>query len=128
MQHTHGPSDAFSHTTREYPTANLLSTHTIANLSRSSIPGGYGQNLAASSPTASISQHISDYWYNGEAQLYIPYYGQSNPPNLAAGHFTQIVWKGTGSVGCATIDCRRSSLGMWYTVCNYYPPGKYPSG
>ncbi|KAJ5291701.1 PR-1-like protein [Penicillium angulare] len=87
--------------------------------------GGYGQNLAASSPTASISIHISDYWYNNEMKIFAPYYGWPNPGESSSGHFSQIVWKDTASVGCATVNCRYSNLGMWYTVCNYYPPGNW---
>ncbi|KAJ5097132.1 PR-1-like protein [Penicillium angulare] len=89
------------------------------------LQGGYGQNLAASSPTASISVHISDYWYNNEMEFFAPYYGWPNPGESSSGHFSQIVWKNTASVGCATVNCRYSSLGMWYTVCNYYPPGNW---
>ncbi|KAJ5729125.1 PR-1-like protein [Penicillium malachiteum] len=87
---------------------------------------GFGQNLAASAPDATISQHISGLWYNNEEGYYASSYGQANPPGgPVTGHFTQVVWKGTKTVGCATIDCRDEPLGMWYTVCNYYPPGAY---
>ncbi|KAJ6013513.1 PR-1-like protein [Penicillium herquei] len=59
---------------------------------------GYGQNLAASRPNATISQHISELWYNGEAGHYASSYGQANPPGgPVTGHFTQVVWKGTNT-------------------------------
>ncbi|KAJ5752834.1 hypothetical protein N7520_009751 [Penicillium odoratum] len=79
------------------------------------LPGRYDQNLAGSSPNASMSQHISDYWYNGEMRNFDSHYGQSNPGEDFGGygHFTQLVWKDTRSVGCATIDCRGSSLGNY---------------
>ncbi|KAJ5717270.1 PR-1-like protein [Penicillium malachiteum] len=87
---------------------------------------GWGQNIAGSSPHATISQHVSELWYNGEEGYYTSSYGQANPPSgPVTGHFTQIVWKGSKTVGCATIDCRDQPLGMWYTVCNYYPPGNW---
>ncbi|KAJ5538706.1 PR-1-like protein [Penicillium frequentans] len=89
------------------------------------LAGGYGQNLAASSPTASISVHISDYWYNGEMPLYAGLYGEAEPSGTGFGHFTQVVWKDSTSVGCGTVDCTSSSLGMWYTVCNYWPAGNW---
>lgn len=90
------------------------------------LPGGYGQNLAGSAPTASLSQHISEFWYNNELRNFDPYYGQPSPGGDLGiyGHFTQVVWRDTTKVGCATVDCRGSALRMWYTVCNYYPPGK----
>ena len=40
------------------------------------------------------------------------------------GHATQVIWKESTTVGCATHDCRGAALGMWFTVCNYYPAGK----
>lgn len=90
------------------------------------LPGGYGQNLASSAPTASLAQHVSELWYNDELRNYDPYYGQATPGGdfSTYGHFTQVVWRDTTKVGCATVDCRGSALGMWYTVCNYFPPGK----
>ncbi len=42
------------------------------------------------------------------------------------GHFTQLVWKGTTTVGCARVDCAGSAGGNvqgWFVVCEYYPPG-----
>jgi pathogenesis-related protein 1 len=37
----------------------------------------------------------------------------------AAGHYTQVVWRGTRRVGCAKKVCN----GMVIVVCNYDPPG-----
>ncbi|KAJ5987338.1 PR-1-like protein [Penicillium sp. IBT 35674x] len=89
------------------------------------LPGGYGQNLAGSAPTASLAQHISEFWYNDELRHFDLYYGQATPGGdfSTYGHFSQVVWNDTTKVGCATVDCRGSALGMWYTVCNYFPPG-----
>ncbi|KAJ5938029.1 PR-1-like protein [Penicillium verhagenii] len=93
------------------------------------LPNGYGQNLAASGPTASISEHISDFWYNGEIEDFESHYGQPNPGGNfdSYGHFTQVIWKGSTSVGCATQDCTSTPLQMWMTVCNYDPPGNFLS-
>lgn len=45
----------------------------------------------------------------------------------ATGHFTQVVWKGTKTVGCALITCKLavfpSSSASTYGVCEYYPEG-----
>ncbi|KAJ5553969.1 PR-1-like protein [Penicillium frequentans] len=89
------------------------------------LPDGYGQNLAGSAPTASLAQHISEFWYDDELRNFDPYYGQATPGGDLStyGHFTQVLWKDTTKVGCATVDCRGSALGMWYTVCNYFPRG-----
>lgn len=48
------------------------------------------------------------------------------------GHFSQIVWKETTQVGCATVDCPNglggagSGVAPYYTVCNYLMPGQSP--
>ncbi len=42
----------------------------------------------------------------------------------STGHFTQLVWKGTVSVGCGREDCAgRGGVGGWLVVCEYWPRG-----
>jgi hypothetical protein len=47
------------------------------------------------------------------------------------GHYTQVVWRTTTRVGCATKVCTKNSpfgaqAPTWqYWVCNYDPPGNY---
>lgn len=38
------------------------------------------------------------------------------------GHYTQIVWKNTKSIGCARVGCDNGQIFM---TCNYFPPGNY---
>ncbi|KAL1838649.1 hypothetical protein VTJ49DRAFT_2456 [Mycothermus thermophilus] len=103
--------------------------------------GGYGQNLAmwASSSqqqiqsfgaTKSLAKATTNGWYNGELHLFASEFGKANPDKTRFrewGHFTQLVWKDTKQVGCATHLCPpgtiTSGMSSWYTVCNYYPPG-----
>ena len=58
----------------------------------------------------------------------------SNNPDMTNfekwGHFSQIVWAASTSVGCATFDCNAQGLAnvasdtpKYFTVCNYYPEG-----
>lgn len=90
---------------------------------------GEGQNLAVY-PTA--REGIAA-WYNSEEQAYNGQYGKASPDLNSFGsygHFTQMVWKGTTSVGCATQFCSSMKnlpgfTNTYYTVCNYYPPGNY---
>ncbi|KAK0612547.1 CAP domain-containing protein [Bombardia bombarda] len=102
--------------------------------------GGYGQNIAmwGSSSNAeglgasgAMAMSASDQWYNGEINQWpAGDYGKANP-NMANfekwGHFSQLVWKDTLQVGCASQLCpagtMNPSFDAWYTVCNYYPPG-----
>ncbi|SPQ19865.1 5c7548f3-fa18-4774-90c6-780829676d14 [Thermothielavioides terrestris] len=101
--------------------------------------GGYGQNIAmwgstgdpeAFGATGSIARAASNGWYNGELNDFpASSYGASTPDmtNFEKwGHFSQLVWKDTQKVGCATVFCQPgtlSSMGSWFSVCNYYPPG-----
>lgn len=72
--------------------------------------GPYGENLAAG-----YDGGISpvDAWYNEIKQ-----YDFSKPGfSEATGHFTQLVWKSTGHLGCARVTCNNE----WrqYTICEY---------
>jgi uncharacterized protein YkwD len=77
----------------------------------------YGENLfeilgAAASPrevVESWASEVKDYDYG------------SNRCQGQCGHYTQIVWRNTRSVGCAV--ARGAKREIW--VCNYDPPGNY---
>ena len=115
--------------------------------------GGYGQNIAAGTQAGAIASILSNGFYNGEEPLY-PAYGTDNPDmgNFEKwGHFSQMVWSKTESVGCYTytcsppgadpLDCKPDGTpylkntsckspgvipeAAIFTVCNYYPPGKF---
>lgn len=101
--------------------------------------GGYGQNLASSGSSGDIdslklqtaADGVTKQWYYGEVGNYANFYGMENPPSNVPlgdyGHFTQLVWKDSTKVGCATVKCAAGtvlSLQSWYTVCNYKGPGK----
>ncbi|KAK0961502.1 hypothetical protein LTR91_019864, partial [Friedmanniomyces endolithicus] len=98
--------------------------------------GGYGQNIAAGVDAANISAIITDLFYNGEVGWFDNLYGQAQPDMTNFehwGHFSQIVWGNTTSVGCATQYCNGpgglggvgSDIPPYFTVCNYDPPGNY---
>jgi hypothetical protein len=45
---------------------------------------------------------------------------------METGHFTQLVWKDTTSVGCGRTECNGRDDGGapgWYLVCEYWPHG-----
>lgn len=71
-------------------------------------------------------------WYNGEIGLFdFDWYGLASPDmsNFEGwGHYTQVVWAATTKVGCASQYCPAgglfSTMGGWFTVCNYDPAGQ----
>ncbi|KAF9351735.1 hypothetical protein BGX26_010324 [Mortierella sp. AD094] len=80
--------------------------------------GPHGENLAAGYKDFKTS---IDAWYN-EVKMY-----NYNRPGFsgATGHFTQVVWKDTKTVGCAKKFCPGSN---WYIyICEYDPPGNIVS-
>jgi uncharacterized protein YkwD len=78
---------------------------------------GYGENLAWASYPAAIETIVS-WWYSEESK-----YDYANPGwQPEAGHFTQMVWKGTTEIGCGMARCTSGDWAyVW--VCQYNPPG-----
>jgi pathogenesis-related protein 1 len=77
---------------------------------------GYGENLAAGSDIG--AQRAVDMWAS-EADDYT--YSPEYESRTDAGHYTQIVWRKTSELGCASAECSASSV----VVCRYRPPGNY---
>ena len=74
-------------------------------------------------------------WYNGEVNSWpAGDYGKDNPDmtNFEGwGHFSQVVWVGSETVGCASQYCDPGTIydkmGSVLTVCNYGPSGRFYS-
>jgi pathogenesis-related protein 1 len=46
--------------------------------------------------------------------------------NFEAGHYTQMVWRGTDQIGCGKALVKKGRFrGSYIVVCNYDPPGNY---
>ncbi len=91
--------------------------------------GDLGENIAAGAPTQTIANAVAS-WVGEEANY-------DHATNTCAagdecGHYTQIVWSTTTSVGCAKVSCTTNSPfgtfggGRWdFSVCDYSPPGNF---
>jgi len=84
---------------------------------------GYGENIAMRWSSKKdgnlgklVKQAVND-WYNEVSQ-----YNYKNPnPSGGTGHFTQVVWKSSKSLGLG-LAFKGNSV---YIVGNYKPPGNY---
>ena len=81
----------------------------------------YGENLYSCYASYGIcvtGEKASQKWYDE-----VGIYNFNNPGYISgAGHFTQLVWKGSNQIGCGAA-C--NSNNKCYLTCNYYPPGNY---
>ena len=89
--------------------------------------GNFGENIAAftgtSSPTATVQL------WDGEKADY-DYANNSCPAGKQCGHYTQLVWRNTASVGCSAASCTtgspfKGSANWQFLVCDYAPPGNF---
>lgn len=98
----------------------LAQTNTFKHSSASIRGESLGENIAmkwSSRPQDTYSgQEVTDQWYS-EIKLYR--FG-GEPRNLSAGHFTQVVWKGSREIG---VGKARSKDGKILVVANYRPAG-----
>ncbi|XP_061994776.1 pathogenesis-related protein PR-1-like [Rosa rugosa] len=83
--------------------------------------GPYGENIFWGSgkgwtPAQAVMAWVSERkWYS--------YWSNSCARGQECGHYTQIVWRSTGRVGCARVDCF-GGRGV-FMICSYDPPGNY---
>jgi pathogenesis-related protein 1 len=92
--------------------------------------GKYGENLAAAAPPGSkTNTQVVEDWVSESADY--SYATNKCTPGKVCGHYTQVVWRNTAQVGCATAICTKNSpfgaqFPKWQLwVCNYTPPGNY---
>ncbi|CAJ0914212.1 unnamed protein product, partial [Mesorhabditis belari] len=78
----------------------------------------YGENLAMGSGHYGTMQSLVKGWYDEVRSYSFGWGGFSG----STGHFTQLVWRGSKSLGVGIATGRDGST---YLVCNYDPPGNY---
>ncbi|KAL6761458.1 putative SCP-like extracellular protein [Haematococcus lacustris] len=91
---------------------NLAATCTFKHSGAS----GVGENLAMGYRTWA---DVAFAWYNEQAQYRYSAPGYSSN----TGHFTQMVWRDTKQLGCATAKSKCTSQTIY--VCRYTPPGNW---
>jgi len=80
----------------------------------------YGENLAMSSTSLSYTE-ATDMWYDEKKD-----YTYGNGFKKETGHYTQIIWKKSTQLGCASAVLQQGDLkGGTIVVCRYSPPGNY---
>jgi pathogenesis-related protein 1 len=89
--------------------------------------GPYGENLYVSSSKSTLLD-ASDAWVNERRYYHFGKIGESSTCDSGAicGHYTQIIWKKTKEVGCASSVYQKGQYKDWYlTVCKYKVPGNF---
>lgn len=82
--------------------------------------GPYGENIFWGSgknwqPYDAVFAWVSE-------KRYYDYTTNSCIGDEMCGHYTQIVWKNSRTLGCARVVCYNGQIFM---TCNYFPPGNY---
>jgi uncharacterized protein YkwD len=91
--------------------------------------GGFGENLAAATPGAWTTPEVVKSWADEAVDYDLA--RNTCKRGKMCGHYTQVVWRKTSTVGCATVMCNKNSpFGSahptWQNwVCNYAPPGNW---
>lgn len=85
-----------------------------------SIRGQEGENLWWGTASAYTYAEMVGYWINEKSSfVYGTFPNCSTTPSAIVGHYTQLVWKNTRSVGCAFSTNGKTD----FLVCRYSPPG-----
>jgi len=111
--------------------ANHLKQSNQCKMQHSKPDGKYGENLYWASAIEwsdgkrelqKISpKKVVDSW-GSEVSDY-NYKDNSCAKGKMCGHYTQVVWKSTTTVGCAVAVCEDTREQVW--VCQYQPPGNW---
>ena len=87
-------------------------------------PGGsFGENIAYFSGPNSGAEDAVEGWASEVA--FYDYQNNTCDDGEQCGHYTQIVWRDTTTVGCGVADCNMMGADGHFFVCNYDPPGNW---
>lgn len=86
---------------------------------------GYGENLARG--YVDVTSAVDAWGYERDLYKFTPT-DKVTGFDEKTGHFSQLVWKGTQSVGCGVFACNgKNGIGGFMLVCEYYPAGNVQS-
>ncbi|KAJ0963341.1 hypothetical protein J5N97_028463 [Dioscorea zingiberensis] len=80
--------------------------------------GPYGENLFWGSWTGFTGVDAVNAW--ASEKQYYNYTSNSCRPGQMCGHYTQIVWRSSTKIGCASLRCNNGGI---FIICNYKPAG-----
>ncbi len=87
--------------------------------------GDLGENLALFSSSSTTATDVVDAWASEVADY--DYDANRCAAGAQCGHYTQVVWRDSTTIGCAVTRCDDvAGFGpgsLW--VCNYDPPGNF---
>ncbi len=111
--------------------ANQLQQNNHCRMQHSKPEGRYGENLFWASAVKWSdgrldvqkvnAKKVVDDWASELADY--NYKNNSCAKGKMCGHYTQVVWNTTSTVGCAVAVCEDSREQVW--VCQYQPPGNW---
>lgn len=136
QNHTDTPNLTYNSTLVGFAKEKAEGCQWNEDLPDDAVAAGVGMNQAEGTNigAANITFIVNDMWYNSEYSIF-PGFNIANPDTSDFdlwGHFTQVVWKDTRSVGCWSAACDRHDgashqIGSgFYTVCTYWPPANFP--
>ena len=79
----------------------------------------YGENIAWNSGFNETPSGVVTRW--AKEKIYFVYNNFPDCCSSKCGHYTQIIWKDTKTVGCAFVQCGKEQV--W--ICQYDPAGNY---
>lgn len=89
-------------------------------------PNALGENIFAATNAATITEAVNTWASEGADYDYAT---NTCSGSNVCGHYTQLVWRDTTSVGCALHQCTTGSpFGSgewWFAVCDYAPAGNF---
>ncbi|CAO1948859.1 unnamed protein product [Urochloa humidicola] len=88
-----------------------------------SVETDYGENIIVGGPGYDWSASDAVGYWVAEKQWYD--HGNNScsaPEGEYCGHYTQVVWRDSTTIGCARAVCSDDSV---FIICSYNPPGNY---